>query len=237
MKKTILTVSTRSKNSLTVFVKRSIVHSATNIGKGNNNNAALPAAIVMHPLASAGGCSQNPVVTALCRCVEANGFASVVYDMPAVGSAKAAKHAPPVLDDASDVVDVAKEVLKSHPGVLLVGYSYGAVVAGCALKELLEHQVLGYVGVAYPTRRLSDLMQPSHHGAVLTPLQQSNVYKLFIHGSEDPFVNMTEKDSFYGSMKSPKFMEEIKGVNHFWPKRSDLETLASTLTRHIPKLR
>jgi alpha/beta superfamily hydrolase len=154
-------------------------------------DAPVLGAVLLHPHPSYGGDRHNAVVGALFRALPGASVASVRFDFTSDDVAAGAA-------DAVDVIDL----LPAEVGVVVAGYSFGAVVA----SEVLDERVVGWVLVAPP------------FGAMLPgagrPIAGADRPKLVLVAAHDQFcppeVARQELDGWVATE-----IEEVPGADHF----------------------
>jgi alpha/beta superfamily hydrolase len=148
-------------------------------------------AVLLHPHPSYGGDRHNAVVGALFRALPAAGVASVRFDFAS----------DDVAASAADGVE-AIDLLPGDLGVVVAGYSFGAVVAA----EVLDERVVGWVLVAPPFGAM--------RSGAGRPIAGDDRPKLVLVAAHDQFcppeVARQELDGWVATE-----IEEVPGADHF----------------------
>ncbi len=166
-------------------------------------------AIVCHPHPAFGGRLDTPVVVALADALERQAISTVRFNFRGIGASDGQPTGG--LAEADDVRAVAEFVARTHPGPLvLIGYSFGALMALKAMSDGQPCRVLAAVGL--PTSivgdhadRVADITRALHAG---TPM-------LFAQGDQDPFCELDRLDEWTRHLPHVT-VETTAGEGHFF---------------------
>ncbi|RZS03586.1 hypothetical protein BHM03_00033805 [Ensete ventricosum] len=134
------------------------------------------------------------------------GIPAVTFDMRGAGRASLFGSL-----EIQDVIAVCKWVSDtlSPRGIVLVGSSAGAPIAGSAVDKI--DQVVGYVSIGYPFGLMASVLFGRHHEAIL----KSKKPKLFIMGTKDGFTSVKQLQNKLKSAAGKVDIHLIEGVGHF----------------------
>ena len=180
--------------------------------------------LICHPHPQFGGTMANNVVRSLYRHFKKKGFPSLRFNFRGVGSSSGSYSGGK--GEMRDVMD-AKNILIDTTGIsqiVLIGYSFGAAVAGGILED--SGDVQSFVAVSYPFTFISDFIKKAH-----VPIP-----KLFVMGDKDDFTSLQAFHKNVNAMPDPKNKKIFAGVNHFWRnKESELvDYIWKWLARKLP---
>mmetsp|Transcript_17676 Transcript_17676/g.26552 ORF Transcript_17676/g.26552 Transcript_17676/m.26552 type:complete len:240 (+) Transcript_17676:53-772(+) len=176
--------------------------------------------IILHPWGPVGGSIHDPHVVTVTRIFGKAGAATARVTFRTGFSFGSS----PILD----VKGAADELLKMSniERLLIVGYSYGSIVAQSAPSELPNDVSLGWISIAPPLDVLWALFL-FNGKTFLNKALLSNVPKLLIHPTNDQFCSTASFDSFFSNLPESKTQVKIKDAHHF--------DLAPVLPEIIPK--
>ena len=159
--------------------------------------------VLCHPHPLYGGEMDNPVVTTAAEAAVEEGFQTLRFNFRGVGKSEGT-HADGVGE--KDDVRAAIELLNSKvdgPSLILVGYSFGAMVGLPVAIE--DARVKGLVAIAPPLEM--------HN---FDFLKGSKKDKLVIVGNRDLYCPVGKLKELYQHLEDPKSLVMIEGANHFF---------------------
>ncbi|PUZ77359.1 hypothetical protein GQ55_1G365200 [Panicum hallii var. hallii] len=140
-------------------------HTAEKDKKREEPEAAGDVAVVMvHPYTILGGV--QGLLRGMAEGVARRGYTAVTFDMRGAGrsTGRASLTGSTEVGDVAAVCRWVAENIKPR-GILLVGSSAGAAIAGSAVDKVDE--VIGYVSIGYPFSRMASVLFGRHHDAIL----------------------------------------------------------------------
>jgi len=168
--------------------------------------------IVTHPMPLLGGDLENNVVQALFRHFTHRGAVACCFNFRGVGKSGGSGSWRGG-SERDDVKAVAQYLLKTHATVrrlLLVGYSYGSVIAASVADELPE--IAAFAAISYPFGPLWFMgLSP-----LLKYAQDSQKPKLFVIGDADNFSSVSRFTDRVAELCEPKTSLVLSGADHFW---------------------
>jgi alpha/beta superfamily hydrolase len=159
--------------------------------------------VLCHPHPLYGGEMDNPVVTTAAEAAVEEGFLTLRFNFRGVGKSEGT-HADGVGE--KDDVRAAIELLNSKvdgPSLILVGYSFGAMVGLPVAIE--DARVKGLVAIAPPLEM--------HN---FDFLKGSKKDKLVIVGNRDLYCPVGKLKELYQHLEDPKSLVMMEGANHFF---------------------
>eukprot|EP01120_Amphizonella_sp_Union-15-10_P001249 TRINITY_DN112_c0_g1_i1.p1 TRINITY_DN112_c0_g1~~TRINITY_DN112_c0_g1_i1.p1 ORF type:complete len:233 (+),score=26.76 TRINITY_DN112_c0_g1_i1:172-870(+) len=177
----------------------------------SNERQSKVGAVICHPMPLLGGNFNNNVVVSMSRGLTCRlGFTTLRYNVRGVGKSEG-KNSWRGGPERSDVLACSKYLLQEVgvSSVLLVGYSYGSVIASSVADEMNE--IMGYVSISYPFGPLS-FMLLGH----LLSCAKTCKDKLFIMGDRDSFTGVETFRRRVDEMPDSKRYRIVKGGDHFW---------------------
>lgn len=108
----------------------------------------------------------------------------------------------------ADTVAAANALLEHVDRVLIVGYSYGSIVAMAAVNDIPE--AVGYVAINPPLDYVS-LLFLFNSKILQTP---TKLPKLLLHATHDQFCANASFDSYFATLPEPKLALRVDS-NHF----------------------
>ena len=173
------------------------------------NEPIQPFGIVLcHPHPQFGGTMANNVVRSIYKSFGKMGYPIVRFNFRGVGYS-AGVYAGGVAEQ-EDVIAACYFLqgktasLMNNLPILLVGYSFGSVVAASVANNL--DFILGYVAISYPFTFIPDFISQAH---TLKP-------KLFLMGSRDDFTTIKAFNAEFERFPHPKAKQIIPNIDHFW---------------------
>ena len=159
--------------------------------------------VLCHPHPLYGGEMDNPVVTTAAEAAFEEGFQTLRFNFRGVGESEGT-HADGVGE--KDDVRAAIEFLSSKgdgPSVILVGYSFGAMVGLPVAVE--DARVKGMVAIAPPLEMYD-----------FDFLKGSKKDKLVIVGNRDLYCPIGPLKELYQHLEDPKSLVMVEGADHFF---------------------
>ncbi|RLM80893.1 uncharacterized protein C2845_PM12G25230 [Panicum miliaceum] len=176
---------------------------------GEEPEAAGDVAVVMvHPYTKLGGA--QGLLRGMAEGVARQGYTAVTFDMRGAGrsTGRASLTGSTEVGDVAAVCRWVAENIKPR-GILLVGSSAGAAIAGSAVDKVDE--VIGYVSIGYPFGRMASVLFGRHHDATL----KSQKPKLFIMGTKDGFTSVKQLQNKLKSAAGRVDTHLMEGAGHF----------------------
>eukprot|EP00960_Hanusia_phi_P068002 766749-Hanusia_phi.AAC.4 len=182
----------------------------------------LPAAVLCHPWGRLGGCMDDHVILSVRNALIDQGFLVCRFNFRGVGNSSGSGSFTGV-SERKNVLRVCKFLLEGAPiagrklanveKIVLVGYSYGSVIA-CSVVDKME-EIVGAVAISYPLRYAWALVcwKASKYWEKFACSEKS---KLFLYGTEDDFTGKDQLHSAFKKLKHPAQEGCFEGVNHFW---------------------
>ncbi|WOL12032.1 hypothetical protein Cni_G20796 [Canna indica] len=166
------------------------------------------AVVLVHPYTVLGGF--QGLLRGIATGLAERGYPAVTFDMRGAGrsSGRASLFGSA---EIADVVAVCKWVSDtlSPRGIVLVGSSAGAPIAGSAVDKI--DQVVGYVSIGYPFGSVSSILFGRHHQAIL----KSKKPKLFVMGTKDGFTSVKQLKNKLKNAEGKVDIHLIEGAGHF----------------------
>ena len=210
--------------------------------KSKNKNII---AIILHPYGPLGGCYNDHVVVAMERLMlQECSVSTCCLNMRGVGKSggRTSWTCTPERDDvvaaAAFLTSNAKELLlldgdDSQCRIILIGYSFGSVVACFAAPEIPNLSAV--VSISYPASVLWALASFQTH-SIYQALESINpdVYKLFVIGDCDNFSSIAAwQDGVVDLVHEPKNMTVFPGVDHFYRSKVAMEALVNSVAGYL----
>lgn len=164
--------------------------------------------VLVHPFTILGG-SQG-LLRGIAVNLAEGGFRAVTFDSRGAGRSSGR----PSITGFAEIQDViavcrwAKETFNPD-GIVLVGSSAGAPIAGSAVDKIEE--VVGYVSLGYPFGLTASILFGRHHEAIL----KSQKPKLFVMGTKDGFTSVKQLQNKLKSAAGRVETHLLEGVGHF----------------------
>ncbi|KAJ6494722.1 Alpha/Beta hydrolase protein [Mycena vitilis] len=202
----------------------------------SNNEHKL--AVCLHPWSWLGGRLNDPVLHLLEGSLHARGYHVVRYNSRGVGKSTgwASFTGLSEAGDLAALVEWAMETVGDVRAVVVVGYSYGALIA--SLQPVLAGIPTAHILVSYPlgVRGWLTLFRSRYEEALKELLANpaSNVLVLF--GDWDQFTSAAAYRTWRARLETGPVGKlkcvEVKEGTHFW-RDSDGDTLAETVSEWI----
>eukprot|EP01062_Namystynia_karyoxenos_P010710 TRINITY_DN13814_c0_g1_i1.p2 TRINITY_DN13814_c0_g1~~TRINITY_DN13814_c0_g1_i1.p2 ORF type:complete len:248 (+),score=60.64 TRINITY_DN13814_c0_g1_i1:82-825(+) len=196
--------------------------------------------IITHPYGMLGGDQENPVVQGLWELSVALGCSAVRFDFRGVGRSDG-RGTWRGGGEQEDVRAVARWALADDalwegcgPGrrrVLLIGYSFGALVAGSVAAELGD-SLGGFAAVGYPLS-VGWFLTLGRTGDFTRGLLAARCPRLLVHGSADNFTGVGAIRSFAGGATPPIPLQVLEDADHFFASRRSMAALEGVIERFI----
>jgi alpha/beta superfamily hydrolase len=168
------------------------------LGGVDEEGSSRGVAVVCHPHPMHGGDMHNTVVRTLAKAAHEEGYTTLLFNFRGTGRSEGA-HTGGLeeVEDLTAAMDRARELAGDGP-LLLIGYSFGAMVATKWLNE--RGGVSGFVGVAVPPTS----EYPDFQG----------IPSLFVNGELDDIAPLD--DGLARSLMVDGVHVIIEGDNHFF---------------------
>jgi len=163
---------------------------------------ACPGVVLCHPHPLYGGNMDNNVILAVSRALTRKGIAGLRFNFRGVGRSQGSfGGGVPEQEDAEAALAYLVEREEIDPArVGIMGYSFGGMVALPVGGRNNAVKAIAGVSPVIPAGVLKDSKKP----------------KLIVCGSEDDVVPSSLVLQGAAGMASPKRVEVVPGVNHFW---------------------
>ncbi len=173
------------------------------IGELDDDDGCWGVAVVCHPHPMHGGDMHGTVVRTLAKAAHEEGYTALLFNFRGTGRSEGA-HTEGLseVEDVAAAIDRARELTGDGP-VLLLGYSFGAMVATRWLNT--GERVEGFVGIAVPQRS----EYPDYKG----------VPSLYVNGELDDIAPLD--DGLARSLMVDGVHVIIEGENHFFREGLD----------------
>lgn len=164
--------------------------------------------VLVHPYTILGGF--QGLLRGIAAGLAEKGYRAVTFDMRGAGRSSG-RPSLTGFAEIQDVIAVCKWVSDtlSPDGIVLVGSSAGAPIAGSAVDKI--DQVVGYASLGYPFGLTASILFGRHHEAIL----RSEKPKLFVMGTKDGFTSVKQLQNKLKSAAGRVETHLIEGVGHF----------------------
>lgn len=164
--------------------------------------------VLVHPYTILGGF--QGLLRGIAAGLAEKGYQAVTFDMRGAGRSSG-RPSLTGFAEIQDVIAVCKWVSDtlSPDGIVLVGSSAGAPIAGSAVDKI--DQVVGYASLGYPFGLTASILFGRHHEAIL----RSEKPKLFVMGTKDGFTSVKQLQNKLKSAAGRVETHLIEGVGHF----------------------
>ncbi|KAG6514070.1 uncharacterized protein LOC121975020 [Zingiber officinale] len=164
--------------------------------------------VLVHPYTVLGGF--QGLLRGIATGLAEKGYQAVTFDMRGAGrsSGRASIFGSAEINDVIAVCQWVSVTL-SPRGIILVGSSAGAPIAGSAVDKI--DQVIGYVSIGYPFGFMASILFGRHHETIL----QSKKPKLFIMGTKDGFTSVKQLENKLKTAAGKVDIHLIEGAGHF----------------------
>ncbi|KAF7312227.1 Peptidase-S15 domain-containing protein [Mycena indigotica] len=188
-------------------------------------------AVCLHPWSWLGGRMNDPVLHSLLEPLHNGGFHVVRYNSRGVGKSTgwSSFTGQAEATDLTALIEWARSSIGDVRSVLVVGYSYGSLVA--SLQPVLPDVETAHVLISYPlsVRGWLTMFRSSRYDEALVALAReprSNV--LFIFGDHDNFTAVDKYRSWKETLGERVEWVEVKNGTHFW-RDEDGDELATQI--------
>jgi len=161
--------------------------------------------IVLHPHPQFGGTMAHNVVRAAYKFFANQGYPALRFNFRGIGKSEG-KYSDGIgeKDDALAACEYLIKAGKNVQKLLIVGYSFGAAIAG-AISDRLS-QIVGYIAISYPFTMFSQFVKEAR---ISKP-------KLFLIGDQDDFTPIGEFNKAITTFPEPKSVKIMARMDHFW---------------------
>ncbi|XP_010943526.2 uncharacterized protein [Elaeis guineensis] len=188
------------------------------------------AIVLVHPYTVLGGF--QGLLRGIAAGLAEKGYPAVTFDMRGAGKSSG-RPSLTGFTEIQDVIAVCNWVSRtlSPDGIVLVGSSAGAPIAGSAVNKI--DQVVGYVSLGYPFGLMASILFGRHHDAIL----RSTTPKIFVMGTKDGFTSVKQLQNKLKSAAGRVETHLMEGVGHFQMEGPDYDAqmvdLISTFVRSL----
>lgn len=161
--------------------------------------------VVCHAHPQFGGTMAHSVVRAAYKFFANQGYPALRFNFRGIGKSEG-KFADGI-GEKEDALAACEYLLKAGKNVhkiLLIGYSFGAAIAG-AISEKLP-QIVGYIAISYPFTLIPQFVKEAR---ITKP-------KLFLIGDQDDFTPMADFNKAVSVFPEPKTIKVMARMDHFW---------------------
>ncbi|KAJ0961699.1 hypothetical protein J5N97_000018 [Dioscorea zingiberensis] len=200
---------------------------ASSTGNEGKSNLAV---VLVHPYTVLGGC--QGLLRGIAMGVAERGFTALTFDMRGAGRSSG-RASLTGFAEIQDVIGVCKWVVENlkPDGIVLVGSSAGAPIAGSAVDKI--DQVVAYVSLGYPFGWTASILFGRHHEAIL----RSQKPKLFVMGTKDGFTSVKQLQNKLKAAAGRVETQLLDGVSHFQMEGPAYdEQMAELITKFIQSL-
>lgn len=175
------------------------------------------AAVLCHPHPRHGGSMDSWMLPIIQRTLVADGWIGLRFDFRGVGgSGGTYGRGVDELHDVAGAVDFAIAQAPPDPALMLLGWSFGALMS---LRHATgDGRCRGWVGIGVPYRAREVEMPDLDVEA----LSRWTVPKLFIHGDQDQFTPIALLQEVVDAAAEPKRLYVIAGGDHYLAGRGDV---------------
>mmetsp|Transcript_19507 Transcript_19507/g.45379 ORF Transcript_19507/g.45379 Transcript_19507/m.45379 type:complete len:231 (-) Transcript_19507:93-785(-) len=176
--------------------------------------AASPVVVIAtHPWGPLGGSMHDPHPTTACRLLAAAGCSTCRFNFRSgIGRGNGS---------VEDVKAVAEWFVSGKAGgrtplasqVLLIGYSYGSMIAAAAAAEIQES--IGYALYGPPLDYAWAIYCFNGGGLKAQAVDSAGKPKLLVCGDDDQFCSVRSFQAFVEELPEPKRAHLLQGVTHF----------------------
>lgn len=167
--------------------------------------------IVLHPWSALGGSLHDPHVVVAARYFGHAGCATARIQFRTGFSC-----GPSPISDVSAAAQYLLDIPHIEK-ILVIGYSYGSIVAMASAEALPEDAVLGWVAIAPPLDYAWALFL-FNGSAILDQIKNFKTpitKKLLLHPTRDQFCTTRSFDKFVAGLPDPKLSLKVQGAHHF----------------------
>ncbi|TFL04024.1 alpha/beta-hydrolase [Pterulicium gracile] len=181
-------------------------------------------AVCLHPWSWLGGRMNDPVLASLKPLLRQKGYHILLYNSRGVGrsTGRASLTGSPEVDDLQAVVHWALDRLGDIQSVLLVGYSYGALIAS-SLPLLSRPLKTSHLLISYPVsvRGFLTLFRSGTYASKLSELLRDNSSRVMVvYGDCDDFTGAGRYRAWQLELEKETSATLtcvcVQGANHFW---------------------
>ena len=192
--------------------------------------------ILLHPYGPLGGDCHNPVITSLSNSFNTKGYSTLRFDMRGSGlsSGRTSWNGQP---ECNDLIEICKDPhLGLYQEIILVGYSYGSVIACFAASSIKNLKMV--VSIAYPTFVLW-AVTAFNQKMYLDGLEglDPDLPKLFVIGDKDNFTSLQQWESMLDKAAVPQIDRIVLDSDHFFNTRRELEMLVDAVQSRFDQLK
>jgi alpha/beta superfamily hydrolase len=180
--------------------------------------------LVCHPHPQFGGTMTNNVVRSVYKCFHELGWPSLRFNFRGVGESSGSYDDG--IGEQQDVIDAITFFMHEgdHPPkkIILVGYSFGACVAGAVVNRI--NYIFGYIAISYPFALIPQFVENLNNSKP----------KLFLMGDQDDITPLSTFDNFFKALPEPKDRQIFPNIDHFWGEGEDF--LTNVIKKWVQKL-
>jgi uncharacterized protein len=186
-------------------------------------------AILLHPYGPLGGNCENHLVKAICKLFSKNAYSCLRFDMKGSGSSpgRTSWNGQP---ECNDLIEICKDDRFIDKEIVLVGYSYGSVIA--CFSALAIPNVVGLVSISYPSSFLWALTA-FNQKIYLDGLRNlsPDLEMLFVIGKNDNFSSLRQWESMLDGANVKMENRVVIDSDHFFNTCQELRTLVDAVCK------
>ncbi|KAH8831256.1 Alpha/Beta hydrolase protein [Flagelloscypha sp. PMI_526] len=179
-------------------------------------------AVLLHPWSWLGGSMRDPVLACVAESLVEQGWTLIRYNTRGSGGS-GGRGSFSGMSEGEDVVEVVKwglHTVGDSVSRLLVGYSYGALIA--SLCPLIVNGVqVEHAFISYPlgVRGLLTFFKTAYYKSKILELVM-NGRVFFVYGDRDEFTSLSSYETLLQELEAPDSGQImgclVEGANHFW---------------------
>ncbi|KAH9831594.1 Alpha/Beta hydrolase protein [Rhodofomes roseus] len=194
-------------------------------------------AVFLHPWSWLGGCMGDPVLNLLVAPLHRLRYHVIRYNSRGVGKSSgwASLTGSREAQDLRELVQWAIDRLQSVESVVIVGYSYGSLIA--SLHPLLPHPRVSHIIISYPLsvrHWLTAFHGGTYTAAVTALVRDDRAHVLALYGDHDDFTNPEAYEGWTRSLSEATAegvlkIVKVEGADHFWRESGARVKLVETI--------
>jgi len=168
-------------------------------------------AVISHPHPQYGGSQENNVVFACKDAFSELGIPCVTFNFRGVGESTGSYSNG--IGEINDLIHIVKEVSQNilpDRSVILVGYSFGAIITLAALKSLQKNDKVKDL------EKITLISYPFEFMPHISPDYENSIEIRFLHGTGDSLAEFSVFQKHYDKFKGTKSKKIIQNADHFY---------------------
>ncbi|KZT67472.1 alpha/beta-hydrolase [Daedalea quercina L-15889] len=214
-----------------------IAHPSIRFSPGGSHPAKAKLAVCLHPWSWLGGGLEDPVLHLLAGLLHETGFHVIRYNSRGVGKSSgwSSLTGSREVQDLRELVQWAVGRMQSVDAVVLVGYSYGSLIA--SMHPLLSQPKVSHIIVSYPLgvrHWLTAFRGGSYNTALIELVHNPQARVLILYGDHDDFTALEAYEAWARTLTeaaetSALKIVKVEGATHFWRERDARAKLVETV--------